>query len=49
VTFTPDGRYCCVSNVLGDDVSILDVAKRQEVARVKVGKQPKRLVAVNAP
>ena len=44
VTFSPDGKYCCVSNVLGDDVSIVDVAKRQEAARVKVGKQPKRLV-----
>jgi YVTN family beta-propeller protein len=49
VTFSPDGRYCCVSNVLSDDVSILDVAKRREVARVKVGKQPKRLVVVNLP
>jgi YVTN family beta-propeller protein len=49
VTFSPDGKFCCVSNVLSDDVSIIDTAKRQEVARVKVGKQPKRLVVVNAP
>jgi YVTN family beta-propeller protein len=49
VTFSPDGKYCCVSNVLSDDVSILDVAGRKEVARVKVGKQPKRLVAVKVP
>ncbi len=49
VTFSPDGAYCCVSNVLGDDVSVIDVARRQEVARVPVGKQPKRLVVVNAP
>jgi YVTN family beta-propeller protein len=35
--------------VLSDDVSILDVAQRKEVARVKVGKQPKRLVVVNVP
>jgi YVTN family beta-propeller protein len=49
VTFSPDGRYCCVSNVLGDDVSILEVAARREVARVKVGKQPKRLVAITVP
>jgi YVTN family beta-propeller protein len=49
VTFSPDGVYCCVSNVLSDDVSIIDVAKRREVARVKVGKQPKRLVVANGP
>jgi YVTN family beta-propeller protein len=49
VTFSPDGKYCCVSNVLSDDVSILDVAKRAEAARVQVGKQPKRLVVVNVP
>jgi YVTN family beta-propeller protein len=49
VAFTPDGKYCCVSNVLSDDVSIVDVPRRQEAARVKVGKQPKRLVAVNVP
>ena len=49
VTFSRDGKYCCVSNVLSDDVSIIDTAKREEVARVKVGKQPKRLVVVNVP
>ena len=49
VTFCPDGTLCCVSNVLSGDVSIINVAKRQELARVTVGKQPKRLVAINAP
>ncbi len=49
LTFSPDGKYCCVSNVLSDDVSIIDAAKRQEVARVKVGKMPKRLVVAGAP
>jgi YVTN family beta-propeller protein len=49
VTFSPDGKYCCVSNVLSDDVSIIDAAKRQEVARVKVGKMPKRLVVASVP
>ena len=37
VTFSPAGDYCCVSNVLSDDVSIIDVGRRREVARVKVG------------
>ena len=49
LTFSPDGKHCCVSNVLGDDVSILDAAKRQEVARIKVGKMPKRLVVAGVP
>jgi YVTN family beta-propeller protein len=44
VTFSPDGKLCCVSNVLSDDISILDVAGCREIARVKVGAQPKRLV-----
>jgi YVTN family beta-propeller protein len=44
LTFSPGGTYCCVSNVLSGDVSIIDAAKRQEVARIKVGKMPKRLV-----
>jgi YVTN family beta-propeller protein len=49
ITFSPDGKYGCISNVLSDDVSIVSVATREEAARVKVGKMPKRLVAVNAP
>jgi YVTN family beta-propeller protein len=49
VTFSPDGKYCCVSNVLSDDVSIIDTAKRAEAARVKVGRMPKRLVVANVP
>jgi YVTN family beta-propeller protein len=49
VTFSPDGKYCCVSNVLSDDVSIIAVSKREEVARIKVGKMPKRLVVARTP
>jgi len=49
LTFSPDGKYCCVSNVLSDDVSVIDAAKRQEVARIKVGKMPKRLVVASVP
>jgi YVTN family beta-propeller protein len=43
IVFTPDGKYACVSNTDSDDVSILDVKARREVARVRVGKVPKRL------
>jgi YVTN family beta-propeller protein len=49
VTFSPDGKYCCVSNSGSDDCSIIDTATRREVARVKVGKGPKRLLAVKVP
>jgi YVTN family beta-propeller protein len=47
ITFSPDGRYCCLSNSGSDDCSIIDTRSRQEVARVKVGKGPKRLLVVN--
>ena len=49
LTFSPDGKYCCVSNVLSDDVSIIDAAQRREAARIKVGKMPKRLVVAGVP
>jgi YVTN family beta-propeller protein len=49
VAFSPDGKYCCVSNVLSDDVSVIDAAKRREAARIKVGKMPKRLVVASVP
>jgi YVTN family beta-propeller protein len=49
ITFTPDGRYVGVSNSASDDASIIDARTRREVATVKVGKGPKRLVAVNLP
>ncbi len=49
LTFSPDGRYCCVSNAGSDDCSIIDTKTRREVARLKVGRMPKRLVVANAP
>ena len=49
VTFSPDGKYCCVSNSEGGDCSIIDVKARREVARLKAGKVPKRLVAASVP
>lgn len=47
IAFSPDGRYCCVSNSGSDDCSIIDTRSRREVARVKVGKGPKRLLVVD--
>jgi YVTN family beta-propeller protein len=49
VTFSPDGKYCCVSNSDSDDCSIIDTRTRREIARPKVGRGPKRLLAVLAP
>jgi YVTN family beta-propeller protein len=49
ITFSPDGKYCCVSNSSSDDCSIIDTQSRREVARIPVGKGPKRLVAVRLP
>ncbi len=46
ITFSPDGRYCAVSNSDSDDCSIIDTRTRKEVARIKVGKAPKRLLAL---
>ncbi|HKW61617.1 MAG TPA: hypothetical protein VJN89_03645 [Candidatus Acidoferrum sp.] len=47
VAFSPDGKYVCVSNAGDDNVSIIDVKARREVARLKVGRVPKRLVAAS--
>ncbi|HLK34691.1 MAG TPA: beta-propeller fold lactonase family protein [Terriglobales bacterium] len=44
VAFSPDGKYVVVSNSGSDDVSIIDVQSRREVARVKTGRIPKRVV-----
>lgn len=49
ITFSPDGKYCAVSNSDSDDCSIIDAHTRREVARVKVGKGPKRVLVLNVP
>jgi YVTN family beta-propeller protein len=49
ITVSPDGRYVAVSNSDSDDCSIIDANTEREVARVKVGKGPKRLLAVRVP
>jgi YVTN family beta-propeller protein len=49
IAFSPDGHYCAVSNSGSDDCSIIDTTSRREIARVKVGKGPKRLLAVDVP
>ena len=46
IAFSPDGRYGCVSNTGSNDCSIVDRRMRKEVARIAVGKAPKRLATV---
>lgn len=43
VVLSPDGKLVCVSNTGSEDVSIINAKERREVARVKVGKAPKRI------
>jgi YVTN family beta-propeller protein len=45
-TLSPDGTRVYVSNRGSDDVSVIDIAERHEVARIKVGKYPQRMAAV---
>ena len=40
--FSPDGRFCYVSERIGDTVAVIDTNSKQVVARVAVGKMPKR-------
>ncbi|MCU1306809.1 MAG: hypothetical protein JWN45_1504 [Acidobacteriaceae bacterium] len=45
IVFSPDGKFAAVTNTDSDDVSIIDVNTRKELARPKVGAAPKRIVA----
>lgn len=47
VAFTPDSKYAYISTENRDVVVVVDVAARKEVTKVKVGRAPKRVVAVN--
>jgi len=47
IAVSPDGHYVAVSNSASDDTSIIDAQSHREVARIKVGKGPKRLLIVN--
>lgn len=49
LTFTPDGRFVYVANGHSDDVSVVDIAAMQEVARIPVGSAPKRNITAILP
>jgi YVTN family beta-propeller protein len=47
--FSPDGKFCYISERNGDTVAVIDTATRNTVARIKVGKLPKRVLVVTLP
>jgi YVTN family beta-propeller protein len=49
ISMTHDGKYAAVSNADTDDTSILDIKSEKEIARIKVGKAPKRLKVIEVP
>jgi YVTN family beta-propeller protein len=42
ITFTPDSKKLYVANAHDNTVSVIDVAARKEITRIKVGQVPKR-------
>jgi YVTN family beta-propeller protein len=49
LTFTPNGKTCYVSARGADAVAVVDTATKKVTARIKAGKEPKRLIVVNVP
>jgi YVTN family beta-propeller protein len=49
ISMSKDGKYATVSNADTDDASILDARNEKEIARIKVGKAPKRLLVIEVP
>jgi YVTN family beta-propeller protein len=49
ISMSKDGKYATVSNADTDDASILDARSEKEIARVKVGTAPKRLLVIEVP
>ncbi len=47
IAISPDGKYVAVSASASDEVSLIDRGSARELARIKVGKAPKRLVFVD--
>jgi YVTN family beta-propeller protein len=47
--FAPDGKHCYISERIGDSVAVIDTANKETVARIAVGKAPKRVLVVATP
>lgn len=49
ISMSSDGKYAGVSNADSDDTSILDAHTGKELARIKVGLAPKRVLMIDVP
>jgi YVTN family beta-propeller protein len=49
LTFGPDGKVCYVSARGNGEVAAIDTATKKIIARIPVGKEPKRLIVVTLP
>jgi YVTN family beta-propeller protein len=49
LTFRPDGKICYVSARGAGEVAAVDAETKKIVARIRVGKEPKRLMVVTPP
>src|SRR5262249_1345475 len=49
LTFRPDGKVCYVSARGANAVAAVDTDSKKIVARLEVGKEPKRLIVVDVP
>jgi len=45
LSFSPDSRFVYAANGASDDVSVIEIATLQEVARIPVGSAPKRNIS----
>ena len=49
ICFSPDGKYCYISERIGNSVAVIDTKTRETVARIEAGKAPKRVLVVTPP
>ena len=49
LTFAPDGKTCYVAARGASAVAAVDTESKKIVARIPVGKEPKRLIVVTPP
>src|SRR5439155_13990667 len=49
LTFTPDGKRAYVAVRGNDEVAVVDADTKEILERIKVGKEPKRLLVVTLP
>jgi YVTN family beta-propeller protein len=47
--FSPDGKFCYVSERIGNSVAVLETQSKKTVARIPVGSAPKRVLMVAVP